>query len=67
VGNSCQSEPREKREKKPPWRKIWAENHWLEIPICQDPDGSDMKRIMKKRDLRGIRDKSTKLLKIVLR
>jgi hypothetical protein len=37
------------------------------IPLCQHPDGSDMKRMRKKRDLRGIRDKSSKLLEINLR
>jgi hypothetical protein len=62
----CESEPREKREKKPAGKKFLR--GWTAlIPLCQDPDGSDKKRIRKKRDLRGIRDKSSKLLEINLR
>jgi hypothetical protein len=34
------------------------------IPLCQDPDGSDQKRIIKKEDLRRIRDKRDKLLEL---
>jgi hypothetical protein len=37
------------------------------IPLCQDPDGSDRKRITKNKNLRVIGDKNDKLQEINLR
>jgi hypothetical protein len=66
----------ENKREKPPVR-LWSMEsmregregavRWIEltlIPLCQDPDGSDWKRIIKKGDFRRIRDKRDKLLEL---